>query len=176
MLATLETNALFAARIRERGAAMAEPRRFPYTSPNAVAGECSIAFGLTGPSFSVGGGPHAGLEALSTAAVLLEAGDADRIVVVAVDEVGDATRALWGEAISHGAVALLLSVARATARARIGDVHIVREGGLASLGATARPAPAVGHAVLVPLVDGDGPPAVECIASDVRARLSFEPV
>ncbi len=37
-LATLETNALFAARIRERGTLAAEPRRFPYTSPNAVAG------------------------------------------------------------------------------------------------------------------------------------------
>ncbi len=37
-LATLETNALFAARIRERGARAAEARRFPYTSPNAVAG------------------------------------------------------------------------------------------------------------------------------------------
>ena len=64
-LATLETNALFAARLRERGARAAEPRRFPYTSPNAVAGQCSIAFGLTGPSFSVGGGMHAALEALA---------------------------------------------------------------------------------------------------------------
>src|SRR6202034_3711844 len=80
-LAMHETNALFASRIRERGAYAAEPRRFPYTSPNAVAGECSLAFRFTGPSFSVGGGLHAGLEALAAAAWLVEAGDVERAVV-----------------------------------------------------------------------------------------------
>jgi 3-oxoacyl-[acyl-carrier-protein] synthase-1/3-oxoacyl-[acyl-carrier-protein] synthase II len=107
--ATIETNALFAARIRERGARAAEPRRFPYTSPNAVAGECSIVFGLTGPSFSVGGGMHAAIEAMGAAAVLVESGDCERMVVVAVDDVGPATRALAGDALPSGAVAILVS-------------------------------------------------------------------
>ena len=129
-MATLETNALFAARIRERGARAAEPRRFPYTSPNAVAGECSIAFGLTGPSFSVGGGMHAALEALASAAVLVESGDAERIVVVAVDDVGPATRALerLGEpSLQAGAVAVWLAPGR-RARERESEPFELRRG------------------------------------------------
>ncbi len=146
-LATVETNALFAARIRERGARAAAPRVFPYTSPNAVAGECSIAFGLTGPSFSVGGGLHAGLEAFVAATLLVEGGDADCAVVVAVDEGGPVTRALAGDAIVPGAVALLLSTSPAGAFARVGELHVRR--GLpesASHGA--------GHQALLPLIDG----------------------
>jgi 3-oxoacyl-[acyl-carrier-protein] synthase II len=175
MLATLETNAVFAARLRERGGLAAEPRRFPYTSPNAVAGECSIAFGLTGPSFSVGGGRHAGLEALAAAAVLVEAGDADRIVVVAVDDVGDTTRALWGDSIPRGAVAVLLSAEPAGARARIGDIRLARGGGTA---ASAAPAPGpgeAGHAVLLPLVAGPVPGHLESASPpDAHARVVLE--
>jgi 3-oxoacyl-[acyl-carrier-protein] synthase II len=145
-LATIETNALYAARIRERGAHGAAPRVFPYTSPNAVAGECSIAFGLTGPSFSVGGGLHAGLEALAAATLLVEAGDAERVVVVAVDEGGPTTRALAGDAVVPGAVALLLSASSLDARARVGELHVRR-------GVPAPAAVGVGHQALLPLVD-----------------------
>jgi 3-oxoacyl-[acyl-carrier-protein] synthase-1/3-oxoacyl-[acyl-carrier-protein] synthase II len=157
-LATLETNAAFAARIRERGARMAEPRRFPYTSPNAAAGECSIAFGLTGPGFSVGGGMHAGLEALAAAALLVEGGDADRVVVVAVDDVGPASCAL-GDADpalrlpSGGAVATLVSAERTGALARVGHMTLTRG---PRLGVSALTAP--GHMALAPLVSpGQGP-------------------
>ena len=146
-LATVETNALFAARIRERGARSAAPRVFPYTSPNAVAGECSIAFGLTGPSFSVGGGMHAGLEALVAGALLIEGGDVERVVVVAVDEAGPTTRALAGDAVVSGAVALLLSASAADSCGRIGEFHLVR--GEATAGPLAG-----GHLALLPLVDG----------------------
>ncbi len=146
-LATVETNALYAARIRERGARAAAPRVFPYTSPNAVAGECSIAFGLTGPSFSVGGGLHAGLEALAAATLLVEGGDADRAVVVAVDEGGPVTRALAGDAIVPGAVALLLSTSPAGAFARVGELHLRR-------GVPVSTPHAPGHQALLPLVDG----------------------
>jgi 3-oxoacyl-[acyl-carrier-protein] synthase-1/3-oxoacyl-[acyl-carrier-protein] synthase II len=146
-LATVETNALYAARIRERGALAAPPRVFPYTSPNAVAGECSIAFGLTGPSFSVGGGLYAGLEALAAATLLVEGGDADRVVVVAVDEGGPTTAALSGDAVVPGAVALLLSASPQDARARVGRLHVQR--GVAASGARG-----VGHQALLPLTDG----------------------
>jgi 3-oxoacyl-[acyl-carrier-protein] synthase-1/3-oxoacyl-[acyl-carrier-protein] synthase II len=146
-LATVETNALYAARIRERGARAAAPRVFPYTSPNAVAGECSIAFGLTGPSFSVGGGLHAGLEALAAATLLVEGGDADRVVVVAVDETGPTTRALAGDAVVPGAVALLLSASPTDAIARVGELHVRR--GIPASGPLA-----AGHLALLPLVAG----------------------
>jgi len=106
-LATHETNALFWAGARRRGAALAEPRRFPFTSPNAPAGECSIAFRLTGPGLAVGVGQAGGLEALSVATDLVRAGVADRIVVVACDDVGPASAPFM--AGPSGAVALLVS-------------------------------------------------------------------
>jgi 3-oxoacyl-[acyl-carrier-protein] synthase-1/3-oxoacyl-[acyl-carrier-protein] synthase II len=148
-LATLETNALFAARLRERGARWAEPRRFPYTSPNAAAGECSMAFGLTGPSFSVGGGVHAALEAVAAAALLVEGGDADRVVVVAVDDDGPVTRALTGGAVRGGAVALLVTSVAEGALARVGSLQLRRGGAAASPWAP-------GHAALLPLVAAAG--------------------
>jgi 3-oxoacyl-[acyl-carrier-protein] synthase-1/3-oxoacyl-[acyl-carrier-protein] synthase II len=165
--ATLETNALFAARIREHGARAAEPRRFPYTSPNAVSGECSIAFGLTGPSFSTGGGMHAALEALAAGALLVEGGDAERVVVVAVDEVGPVTRALAGSAVRSGAVALLLSTDGSGALARVGTLQIRR-------GERAPAAVAPGHLALLPLVAARGPCELECSSPpDAFARIEL---
>jgi 3-oxoacyl-[acyl-carrier-protein] synthase-1/3-oxoacyl-[acyl-carrier-protein] synthase II len=107
-LATIDTNAAYLARIVSAGASRGEPRRFPYTTPNAPAGECAVAFGLTGPAFAVGGGPHGGLEALAVAAELVRAGVADRIVVVAVDEAGPGSRRLAPDT-KPGAVALLVT-------------------------------------------------------------------
>ncbi len=169
-LATVETNARFAARLREKGARYVEPRRFPYTSPNAVAGECSIAFGLTGPSFSVGGGLHAAIEALAAGALLVEGGDAERIVVVAVDEDGPATSALGGAAMGSGAIALLVSSARGVARARVGAITLRRGG--------AGCAPCVpGHLALFPLVCPTPPSAVSGASPpDAMGRVALEPV
>ncbi len=168
-LATLETNALFAARIRERGARAAEPRRFPHTSPNAAAGECSIAFGLTGPSFSLGGGLHAALEALAAAALLVEAGDADRVVVVAADASGPATRAFVGDALRSGAVAVLVSCRgrEEGAIARVGAVRLCRGEPVA--------APVLaGHAALLPLVAAAGPCELACASPpDAVARVEL---
>ncbi len=170
-LATLETNALFAARIRERGPLAAEPRRFPYTSPNAVAGQCTIAFGLTGPSFSVGGGMHAALEALASAALLVESGDADRIVVVAVDEVGPMTLALGGASLRAGAVATLVSACGdGGARARVGAITLRR-------GEAAPATFAPGHLALLPLVEARLPPELfGASPPDVVARVVLDPI
>jgi len=169
-LSTIETNASFAARLRELGARAAEPRRFPYTSPNAAPGECSIAFGLTGPSFTVGGGMHAAVEALATGAVLIETGDADRIVVVAVDDVGPITRALAGERLQCGAVALLLSADGQNARARVGGAVMRRGPGVSG-------SFAAGHLALLPLAVGDLPTAVASASPpDMFARVVFHPI
>ncbi len=108
-LATHETNALFWSGIRRRSPAMAEPRRFPFTSPNAPSGECSIAYQLTGPGLAVGLGSAGGLEALLVAADLVRAGRATHVVVVACDDVGPASsRFVDGPS---GAVAVLVSAA-----------------------------------------------------------------
>jgi 3-oxoacyl-[acyl-carrier-protein] synthase-1/3-oxoacyl-[acyl-carrier-protein] synthase II len=112
-LATLEPNAIFDARRRERGPRAVEPRRFPATSPNSAAGECAIAFGLTGPTFGVGGSLHGGLEALAVARDLVAAGDSSKILVVAADLAGFASSALLAAAgappVPEGACACLLT-------------------------------------------------------------------
>jgi len=126
--ATLEENASFERRRRERGAARVEPRRFPATSPNLASGQCAIALGLRGPGFSVGGGPAAGLEALLLAFDLLQAGDAEALLVVAADPVGSVVESLFGAAgwpvPAHGAAALLLErggVGRRLARGELAE-------------------------------------------------------
>jgi 3-oxoacyl-[acyl-carrier-protein] synthase-1/3-oxoacyl-[acyl-carrier-protein] synthase II len=168
-LATLETNALFAARVRERGARAAEPRRFPYTSPNAAAGECSMAFGLTGPSFSVGGGLHAALEALAAGALLIEGGDAERVIVVAADDAGPTTRALAGDRVCGGAVALLLTSIAQGALARVGALEL-RRGDAPPAAAAGDP----GHRALLPLVAARGPCVlVSASPPDAIARVEL---
>jgi 3-oxoacyl-[acyl-carrier-protein] synthase-1/3-oxoacyl-[acyl-carrier-protein] synthase II len=167
VLGPLETNALFAARIREAGARAAEPRRFPYTSPNAVAGECSVAFGLTGPSFSVGGGMHAALEALAAAALLVEGGDAERVVVVAADDDGPAIRVLGSGAVQRGAVALLVTSSPDGALAGVGPIELRR-------GAPASATVAAGHLALLPLVSAQGPCVLACASPpDATARIEL---
>lgn len=157
-LATVETNARFWSRLRASGAARAEPRRFPYTTPNAAAGECAIAFGLTGPAFAVGGGPHGGVEAVGVAADLVRAGAADRVVVVAVDEVGEASRRIAGAgaAEASGAVALLVSAAPAAAGPWARAARLVSW--TLRLEAVTTLPPVLGslaaHPALAPLVDG----------------------
>jgi 3-oxoacyl-[acyl-carrier-protein] synthase-1/3-oxoacyl-[acyl-carrier-protein] synthase II len=113
-LATLDTNELFDARRRARGPTAVEPRAFPATSPNALAGECAILYQLTGPSFAASAGLDGATEGLLGAAELVAAADADRMVVVAADDAGPVARDLLRFAgLSHrplerGAVALLL--------------------------------------------------------------------
>lgn len=177
-LATIETNATFAARLRERGALAAEPRRFPYTSPNAVCGECSIAFGLTGPAFSVGGGLHAGLEALACGALLVESGDAESVVVVAVDEAGPMTRELAGTSLHSGAVAVLLTrQATSASRARIAAIALRRGGGSHSGDEGPNDSGSAGHAALLPLISDPPPRELVCrTAPDALARVTLDPV
>ncbi|WP_437894052.1 beta-ketoacyl synthase N-terminal-like domain-containing protein [Sorangium sp. So ce124] len=113
-LATIDTNDTYDARRRARGARFVEPRLFPATSPNAIAGECAIAYQLTGPSFAVGAGLGGALEALRAAADLVASSDADRMVVLAADDAGPVARELLSltgarhRALASGAVALLL--------------------------------------------------------------------
>ena len=183
--ATIETNGRYAARLRERGPRFVEARRFPYTSPNAVAGECGMAFGLRGPAFTVGAGLHAGVEALAAAADLVSACDADRMVVVAVDDLGEVASA-WAGAVgadlAAGAVALLVTSDRmAGSAARIvsattslgPDVGLVGGGGQGAQGLA-------GHLALAPLAAEDLPPRVEStsalLGTVARACVELAPI
>jgi len=112
MSASLEVNELFAARLRERGPRGVEPRRFPATSPNLPAGRAAITFGLQGPAFSLGAGALAALEALLLAIELLEAGDAQSLLVLALEDVGPVVRDVFAASglpqPEPGAIAALL--------------------------------------------------------------------
>lgn len=88
VLATLDLNAVYEAGLAARGAAFAEGRRFAYTTPNACAGECAMAFRLTGPAMTVSRGLDARLEAREVAADFLATRRAQRVVVVSVDAPG----------------------------------------------------------------------------------------
>jgi 3-oxoacyl-(acyl-carrier-protein) synthase len=96
--ATLENDDAFDRGLREKGARGAAPRKFPPTSPNLPPGQCAIAFGLGGPSLSVGADPAAAIEALLVAHDLVAAGDAEAMVVVAAEDVGDVVRAIFSAA------------------------------------------------------------------------------
>lgn len=130
--ASLENDEEFDARLRERGPGGVEPRRFPPTSPNLAPGQCSIAFGLLGPSLAVGAGPDAALEALIVGHDLVAAGDAESMIVVLAEDVGDAVRDIWraaGWAVPvAGARAWLLSrgPSRVVDRARLGLLRAQR--------------------------------------------------
>lgn len=171
-LATHETNALFWASARRRGARLAEPRRFPFTSPNAPCGECSIAYRLTGPGFAVGLGAAGGLEALSAAADLVRHGLTDAVVVVAIDDVGPASARLV-EGLS-GAVALLVSAdARGSGYARWGEGEVSVGHGTGDIDVPLRPA----HEALVPLTAEMAPEVLEVGPSwGVFAKVRLRPM
>jgi 3-oxoacyl-[acyl-carrier-protein] synthase-1/3-oxoacyl-[acyl-carrier-protein] synthase II len=178
-LASFETNLAYATRIDERGVRAAEPRRFPYTSPNACAGEAAIAFGIRGPVFAVGGGWNGGLEALAVACTLVAAGDAESITVVAVDAPGEGWARI-GEpvAVVAGAVALRVVAAPVAGAAPAGARRVV----LAETGF--EPAPSVkmslapGHLALLPLLSAaSGPLLLESrCPSGAVARVRLDPV
>lgn len=92
--ASLEANEQFDARRRSGGVGAVAPRRFPATSPNLPAGQCSIGFGVRGPALAVGGGPNAARMAMLVAYDLVAAGDVEAAIVIACDDVGPTTRAL----------------------------------------------------------------------------------
>ncbi|MFO0673360.1 MAG: beta-ketoacyl synthase N-terminal-like domain-containing protein [Polyangiaceae bacterium] len=176
-LATVETNASFDARRRERGPRAVEPRKFPYTSPNAVAGECGAFFGWNGPGLAVGAGLHGAVEALAIAATLVEAGDAERVVVVGVDELGATSRALADalgappRALYDGAVAVVVSADPGRGGARVAAISLGVD-----VAAPADPSAALGHRALLPLTDGAVPPLVAArCPSGAYAEVRLEP-
>lgn len=114
-LASLITNVRYYDKIQRRGLRGADPKRFPYTAPNAAAGEVAIAFGLVGANVSITSGFASGLEAVAAAARLVSCGRAPAALAVAADA--------WSEEVAavltrggidrptgprEGAVALLL--------------------------------------------------------------------
>jgi hypothetical protein len=84
-LASLVTNVRYYDKIQKRGMRLADPKRFPYTAPNAAAGEVAIGFGLIGPNVSLTSGFASGLEAVAVAARFVARGRAPAALAVAAD-------------------------------------------------------------------------------------------
>ncbi|HZU81453.1 MAG TPA: hypothetical protein VE987_00980, partial [Polyangiaceae bacterium] len=119
---------------------------------------------------AVGGGLHAALEALAVAALLVEAGDAERIVVVGVDWAGPMTAALAGAHLRSGAVAVLVSADARGARARVEETTLRR-------GAPCPGPVAAGHLALLPLAGAHPPRALEGASPpDAWARVALLPL
>lgn len=72
------------------------PSVFAATVHNAVCGELAILYGLGGVAETLVSGRTAGLEALVLAARRVVQGDADRILVVAAEGLGEEMRGAWG--------------------------------------------------------------------------------
>jgi len=110
---SIESNHRFDAKRRRLGPTLVDPRRFPATTPNVAASEAGIALGLTGPCFAVGGGLAAAAEGLLAAHDWVMQKNGPAAIVVAADEIGPVTAALWSAAgwplPAAGAAASLLS-------------------------------------------------------------------
>ncbi|HTS03332.1 MAG TPA: beta-ketoacyl synthase N-terminal-like domain-containing protein [Thermoanaerobaculia bacterium] len=92
------------------------PSVFVATVHNAVCGELAILYGLGGVAETLVSGRTAGLEALALAARRVEAGDADRILVVAAEGLDDETRRAFlrenpGRRLVESAAAVLVQAA-----------------------------------------------------------------
>ena len=75
---TLEKNANL---LRDKGAKGVSALAVPMLMPNAAAGNLAMRYGLLGPSHSVASACAAGADAIGTAMRLIQAGDADMVVV-----------------------------------------------------------------------------------------------
>ncbi|MBI5509266.1 MAG: hypothetical protein HY903_10985 [Deltaproteobacteria bacterium] len=83
-----ETNAAFDQGLIEKGPRLASPLLFPYTLPGAAAAEVAMVLKLGGPYLVWCGGPATALLSVVTAADLIEAGAASRLLVAAADVLG----------------------------------------------------------------------------------------
>lgn len=132
-LATIDINERFYARVLAKGPVAAEPRLFPPTSPNLMAGQVAIFFGLTGPSAAIASGVGGALQSIGLAAELVAAGDADSMVAASVDVFGVLSRFVLQSvfpgqsAVQDGAVAALVVADPAGALARV-DLDQARRG------------------------------------------------
>jgi hypothetical protein len=134
---------------------------FPYTAPSAVPGEVTIALGVRGPYLNLMGGGPAALEAVWTAGRWLATGQADRVLVLAVEAVHEVwdlfgrARRLHGRPLVEGAACLVLEP---------GDAGALRWASAAGL--AGRGARAVVGAVLDAVLGAAVPGAVTGCAGD----------
>jgi hypothetical protein len=82
-LASAHTNEAFERRRVRTGRPV--PRDFPYTAPNAAAGELAAALQARGPTLALVGGMDVGLAAIERACRWVHSGASERVIVVAAE-------------------------------------------------------------------------------------------
>lgn len=111
-LGCLESDVAFYRQELDPAGPSSNPRIFAYTLPNIVLGELAIREGLRGENLVFTAGAASGLTALAEAAARVKAGAWARALVLVVDAVGPAARALeagaGGPTLAPRAAALLL--------------------------------------------------------------------
>ncbi|MBE9503244.1 MAG: hypothetical protein IME96_03630 [Proteobacteria bacterium] len=88
--------------------AFSSPNLFSYTLPVIVLGECAVYYGLTGPTFCVGDDALYGLKALESAAAMIAAGKAQRMIVGWLESPPERSKGIEGEMRPSGAVFIVL--------------------------------------------------------------------
>ena len=81
--------------VLREGPEAASPMSFPFTVPNAPAGQCSILLRLGGPNVTLARMEASGLAAIALAADLIREGVADACVAGGVDEASTAVLEVW---------------------------------------------------------------------------------
>jgi 3-oxoacyl-[acyl-carrier-protein] synthase II len=123
---SVDASTAYMRRIYEKGAKYASPADFPNLVPSSPAGHASIYLGLEGPVFAVADLAATADAAITTAAELVAAGEADLLVAGSVEEASRVVERVVGPACSamrdrgprgEGASVLVLEAAE-TARAR----------------------------------------------------------
>jgi 3-oxoacyl-[acyl-carrier-protein] synthase II len=138
----VDATAEFMRRLRDKGARMVRPADFPSLVPSSPAGHVSIYLGLGGPALVVADLTASGECAIAQAWELIAVGEMDRACAGAVEERSTIVEAVLavtfgGEdasrrGVARGECGAVLALARAgegvPALARLGDVHVWRDG------------------------------------------------
>ncbi|WP_031076421.1 beta-ketoacyl synthase N-terminal-like domain-containing protein [Streptomyces sp. NRRL WC-3742] len=122
--------------IREETVNGTSPMDLPNASSNVIASSVAIRYGLRGPNLMVCNGPTSGLDAVHWAATMIEAGRAERMLVLGVEPDNEVVRKLTGgrPAVDGGAA---IVVERADAVAERGGAVRAVLGGYARTAAVA---------------------------------------
>ncbi|MFF3115368.1 beta-ketoacyl synthase N-terminal-like domain-containing protein [Kitasatospora sp. NPDC057904] len=114
--------------LREGTVTATSPMDLPNASSNVIASSAAIRYGLRGPNLMVCNGETSGLDALHWAATLINAGRAERVLVLGVEPDNEVVRRLLGgERAVDGGAALVVE-SRAAAAARSATVRAVLGG------------------------------------------------
>lgn len=118
-LGNVDTVADLARTATTDGVRAVSPLAAPNASSNVIASVVAIWFRFAGPNLMVCSGAAASYDALATAALLLRAGRARRVVVVGAEAATGTATALYGQSLTSGAACVIVESAPDGVRVRL---------------------------------------------------------